>query len=606
MTIRDPFKFPKNRGGFSGLGRAKAGELDNIEVAFLRKKVPGATAIKKGEFLYVQVDPTTGLDDPYLWTAFEVNYLGNVYAFGLQTITAPNQRTRAKAWGFQVRTGDPYPFVEEPFWYPAQLYVGDDYALRLSRLNYRLFDEHPFWFGNDTSRLFAYLTWVRPREVIEQVPSLSPDNAAGKDITFSDKTWLTINASGAFASGWDAATEGYRFGWTGWRVPESSGELAAPEARCYYGSTATRTVSESVVETLNPTNTRIFWPWTVGHGKVAMLRLQPEAAVVTNAVGLKVTTDHGATWSTQNLPELQDWIFHYLNGAGDDRWNHVNLSASDRACMSPIGEGRIALVLLCSKEEGRTWTNAEVAAAQPYLGDLTCWRFFLSDETGANYENVPWPLDASPGIRLGREAGGTAGIDFSGLHPAVEFARLGLGGAPMSAGPGSFFMSVGQWTNASGDYADFDENAVRFLWTTDYGATWALSDLVPDDAISRNPQPFNPSGQTSFSIPKVAVAKPLTPESNGALYIEGLVPLVPPVDGYQWVQNVYRTDATFSSFKKVATNRLADTSLAAPFGTFPPPGYMPGPVYVGNKQANSRFKPLVRPGYPEFEKPATP
>ncbi|BEP34346.1 hypothetical protein GmRootV59_13200 [Variovorax sp. V59] len=45
--------FPKNRGGFHGLARAKAGELDKIDAPFLKKRLPGALAEKKGEFLYV-------------------------------------------------------------------------------------------------------------------------------------------------------------------------------------------------------------------------------------------------------------------------------------------------------------------------------------------------------------------------------------------------------------------------------------------------------------------------------------------------------------------------------------------------------------------------
>lgn len=601
MTWGDPFKFPKNRGGFNGLGRAKAGMLDEVAVPFLRKRVPGAMAIKKGDFLYVETTDDA-IDDPYLWTALEVDYMGTVFGVGLQTSTLPNQLKKARFWSFQVRTGSPYPFVEEPFWYPTQLYVGGDYAIRLSRLNYRLFDGD-YWSGNDTSRVFSYLTWVRPRAAVEQVVSMSPDNAEGKDISFIDMPFLDLGSSGIFASGWDETAEAYAFGWTGRRVPTNNAEAAAPRVECYHGTIATRRVDLSIVEALTPASTRIFWPWTVAPGTVFMLRLQPQNLAAANAVGVKVSADHGATWATRELPELEPYLFQYTDGVNVKRWNHPNLSDADRACFMPVGGGRIALVLLCSREPGRTWNNAEVTGAHPWLNTLTCWKFFISDENGANFVNRPWPLDAHLGIRLSRTGGGSAGIDFSGLHPSVEFARTGLGGTPMSAGPGSFFMSVGEWTNDSPDYAPYNRRALRFLWTTDYGDTWALSDLVPEDAVTPNPQPFNAFGQDSFSIAKVAVAKPFTAKSKSVLYLAGVVPDVESEDG-GWVENVYRTDAAFASFKKVAVNRIRDTTLVPPFGTFPPPGYMPAPIYVGNKQAPSRFKPLLRPGYPEFEKPA--
>lgn len=601
MTWGDPFKFPKNRGGFNGLGRAKAGMLDEVAVPFLRKRVPGAMAIKKGDFLYVETTDDA-IDDPYLWTALEVNYMGTVFGVGLQTASLPNQLKKARFWSFQVRTGSPYPFVEEPFWYPTQLYVGGDYAVRLSRLNYRLFDGD-YWSGNDTSRVFSYLTWVRPRAAVEQVVSMSPDNAEGKDISFIDMPFLDLGASGIFASGWDEASQGYAFGWTGRRVPTNDAEAAAPRVECYHGTTETRRVTLSVVEALAPVATRIFWPWTVARGRVFMLRLQPQNLTAANAVGVKVSADHGATWATRELPELQPFIFQYTDAFNVKRWNHPNLSDADRACFTPIGGGRIALVLLCSREPGRTWNNAEVTAAHPWLNSLTCWKFFVSDENGENFVNRPWPLDAHLGIRLSRTGGGSAGVDFSGLHPSVEFARTGLGGTPMTAGPGSFFMSVGQWMNDSPDYGPYNRRAVRFLWTTDYGDTWALSELAPEDAITPNPQPFNAFGQDSFAIAKVAVAKSITAMSKGLLYLAGVVPDLESEDG-GWVENVYRTDAAFSAFKKVAINRIRDTTLVPPFGTFPPPGYMPAPIYVGNEQSPSRFKPLLRPGYPEFEKPA--
>lgn len=46
--------FPKNRGGFSGLGRVKAQTLDETDVPYLSKRpAPGVLALRKGDFLYV-------------------------------------------------------------------------------------------------------------------------------------------------------------------------------------------------------------------------------------------------------------------------------------------------------------------------------------------------------------------------------------------------------------------------------------------------------------------------------------------------------------------------------------------------------------------------
>ncbi|WP_225784456.1 hypothetical protein [Xenophilus sp. Marseille-Q4582] len=56
----DDWKFPnwpKNRGGFDGLGRAKAQTLDDIGLPYAKKRPrPGVLAEKKGDFLYVTLE----------------------------------------------------------------------------------------------------------------------------------------------------------------------------------------------------------------------------------------------------------------------------------------------------------------------------------------------------------------------------------------------------------------------------------------------------------------------------------------------------------------------------------------------------------------------
>lgn len=613
MTWDDPAKFPKNRGGFSGLGRAKAKELDKIDVPYLRRRVPGAQAIKKGEFLYVVKDQPATIYDPFLWSSYVLRVSGSDYVYGVETPTRTQMLPRVNIWSVAPLVST----VERVYTIAQPLFVGAGYTFSISVADGSLWHDEPRF--PDEGRYFGRLTNVRYQpDGITGSLSLGAGNVPGANISFIDHdaplvspfAYGYVTQCTAFNSGWNAAAGGYGFGMVGFQGVEPAGSTRRI-LKCYYGSTADRIMASSTVMDFSTTGgTPQLYLFgganVIGPGQIAIPRLQT-TPIPECAFALMRSNDHGATWTEQLLPELEPYVLRQTNPEGGAPLVGFSGDEITSSAAFPMGGGRVGLIVLTAKQLSTVYSAEDMADANNRAPSLTCWRFFISDTTGHNFSNRPWPLDTEDGVRLSQNSWNPARPipTYAGLHPAVEYGMAGMNNASMSAGPGSFFMSVGTWTDdpvvpATG-VTTFNTRTVRMLWTDDYGDTWAFSDVLPADALSA---PANPDTTSrSFCIATVVCARAKTATFDGELYVQGIAPLSVPGDGGEtWRQSVFKTTAKFAAFTP-AINLSFPGSDLGPYAPEWVPGYMPAPIYVGST-VDPKYPPRLRPGFPEFEKPA--
>lgn len=597
-------KFAKDRTFPTPVGRAAAAArgLDGSGVGFLKKRVlGGALAEKKGAFLYVsnvQED-----EEPVLWYVITRDADGlRQYALGVPT-RAPQvkRRRQLRALTAAANFGA----------FNLQLYVGGGYLLTA---DYR----HGIgWSDARPRQSFALLPRATDRASTTLVASLSEDNTPGAAVLFDDVlqdgAWLLPVAYGAdtsavggatlFASGWDAARQAYRFGVHGlWYDPVAN----VAKRRFFVGGTDDR----KLVEVASPFAEVDSSNWPLRWSSVNIQARQPAALhavtvprgpsrLTEGGSGTVITylaypaplkalrsADHGATWAFTDLAELTPHLYRrrYTSEIVDYNYSHDDTCAAHVA--SPIGGGRMALALVCSKLFDHTHTPSEASDSTTggeYAPMTTKWKFFVSDADGLNYVNKPWPLDDEHGIRWPWPPAFESAIDFKGWHLTNE-QGWAVGASQLSAGPGSFFVPICRLESEAPPTAEQLRDApMRMLWTADYGDTWQMSEPLPAELRTVG---LEDGDRLGFPCVSFTVCRGITADDDGLLYAmvvrqgEGAV--------------LWRTDARFSTFEKVRT--LEADLQAAPL--FELRANAQNAVFVGSRTIAAS----VRPGFPGFDK----
>ncbi|MEO8391227.1 hypothetical protein [Polaromonas sp.] len=577
-------KFPRFRVGYDHSSEKKARQLDDVDVPYLRSRTPGAVARKKDGFLEV----ITSGSVPYLWALVTLKE-------GEQFRDNPlNMRVPSKA--DQLVSSSKYEHIEvngeASSEASTQCFVGGNYVLRW---NVTSVGGGTVWWPS--------LVCIGSKKA--EVLSLSADNKKGANVSFSDVVQLGVHDGLGYgfrasmcATGWDEDLEAYRFVVFGTPFGEylaySDNLGLKTNLVCYVGDTKTRRMTAVPIPSADDSQYSFSSMVNcVGRGKLFMLAAPrkplesdplitrgmqyPEPPVMLRSA------DHGQTWTVTDATWLQPYLLYtseVVAGETVERYARVLSDGTPQthgcifmpqcAVASPVGEGRIACVALCTAGAVNT----------PVTGgaDITdaAFRLFISDENGENFQNVPWPPDAW----IGPTSKKPAFLGGRTPTPQVSVATSStlLGNSPVSAGPGSLFFSTYEF-----DAGAASGQVLRVLSTKDYGATWVLSDPLDVDMI-------NDRFQTSMindnlAIVTFAVARAVSETSKGEILLMAVR------DG---VITTYRTTDYFETFKLASKTKVKDLERA------PISGIRIHPVYVG--AIGSDYPPLINPGYrKEFE-----
>ncbi|MEO7129284.1 MAG: hypothetical protein ABI040_10560, partial [Rhodoferax sp.] len=486
-------KWARQRDGFTHIGEKKARFIDGNSMPFQKSVGPGYIAEKKGGFLQVRTTALAQKPMPFLWLMARRAPIGYTDISQLSTQaffarTSPQQGTRANysltGSGLIGNTVTPNP---------NQVFVGAGYILRASTGDNTAGDDG-----------MSYCVLEKVGQTKPAALSLSADNVAGANVSFRD-VMTDLRNPCLFATGWDATIGGYRFGALGYSVSFDEVPMVS-RIVAYIGNTATRTMQRVVIPmpaftphtapsagSLATAN----WPlttWAVGNGKLLALLTQRVFYDYSSQPGSLATpvflrsSDHGLTWTLQPATELLPYLLRQTDPPGSvypvggDHWPyHQGCAVSSTFVARPIGGGHIALVVLCANDaQGSTpLVNYMQGPYQdaPDAWQHSCWKFFVSNEHGENFVNKPWPGDDWYGYdpddaRQDAYAGshGTTPTYPHKWRLLIEWLRVAAVSTPMTAGPGTFFATVGIKAVGTPDF--------WVLWTVDAGETWG-STLVP-------------------------------------------------------------------------------------------------------------------------------
>lgn len=561
--------FPKHRNGFTGPGNSAANFLGGYGEVWLRKRRGNAIALNRGGLLETRVDQT-GLAAPFLW-ALAGSY-ANPFGLRLRTVSTQTPTTVVRPAARVVPAGLPSAgeFKENA---PGGVYVGGGYVLRTSRF------ESLSGAGFDRLvRCWPVLTQVgQPAAEVASGATTVPPRA---NISFADATVSVHGLNSfrdrgtypvAFAAGYDPAAQAFIFG--------AFGGVADFEDRTVRnfvmrGNTTDRSMTRVETGITGGTGTHIV---ATARGRLMGVRGFP--ADYPQALTFFRSDDFGQTWSVQEAPEITPYLARYLLAGSPSYCTQEALYAPTVSQLTPIGGGRVALVVIGSSVVGG---NLDIGDADPTsvipqsMWRKTRWKLFISDEEGRNFVNVPWPADAWCGLGIGfLPSGGVTPAQMFCLHPGCLFDLDPA--THFSAGPGSFFMSVSRIRFGADDVGT---QSIQMLWTRDYGATWTLSEDLPEAAV---PFPTDTSVSNAYYRPvRAVVTRAATASSAGEVHI-----LTMKNDQLR----VHRTTAEFRTFTEVfateLTGAVGDLVLGKVHG-----------VYVGSAGAGHR--PHIHAGFPSL------
>lgn len=609
-------KFVKNRDGFNAQGNSDARFIADSRVPYLSRRrpamgnQPATVATKKLGFLEVTFEQAASVVTAFLWSLM-ARTTGNLLYRRIGT--TPTRK--------DVDFDNP---LRSPGGFPNghEIYVGGGYILALT---------HDNGTGNGNDPCACWISLINANSGATEVLSLSEDNKPGANVSFADvvnlpsrpRYWYNAIGAGAttlterpsiFVTGWDAAAGGYGFGIIGRRLltdqgPESyyaAGDLTPFDLVCFYGNTATRKVTRvDLPGSADLMFSRYYRVCTVGNGKLMALvhpyhevpttggpgTMQLAPLAYPNPPKFLRSNDHGRTWYTEAVPELVPHLYR-LAGPPVSYATGTLLSTDADTCApqffhaSPIGGGRIAMVVLGGRDYDHAYTTAEFAAARPIeysdgnggrLAYFTRWRFFVSDETGRNFVNKPWPADDWDGYPRANITAVAAGTWMAPMI-ATSFAPQRFENAISTAGPGTFFLSVGEQQSLGNVTSDNYPKRWRMLYTLDYGSTWAISPYLPTEAVNDRP------------VATPIVARPYrSADDKGEAYtiaLEGTT------------VRVFKSDLTFSSMTKVYEKVVPD------YYAYPTQSRI-NAVFTGSTAAatDGRYTGRTFPGYSEFNKP---
>lgn len=570
-------KFPKNLGdGVSGLARSKAQFLDQIDVPFLKHRLPGgAYAEKKGEFLYAHAAVEEEAYPPLL----AVYRVDDTTPANARLKTRASQRTVADSMPpMQLVEGEAKPMPA------SSVYVGGGYVLRLM-----FADRHNEVPGVSAGSAYIWPVLHRVGNADAEVLSLSPDNLPGANISFADVARFEVlfqyvygNGSvnrrsseperwpSIYAMGHDGTS--FKFGML--MGGQAEGDLA------FVGDTSSRRMVGAPLG-FDFTGELIQWwqvrAWAVGRGQViALLPPAPTAGSLPppNPPRLLRTDDFGASWSLDPLEELLPILSYYVISEGVDEGQMrflVDGAVGYRTFIAqPMGGGRIGIVVRGGADT--LYPNGNTA------GRIR-WMFFISDETGRNFVRKAWPLDAiAPDSQQGMlerhpfESNAPFATD---PVPSFWQTERELSCQHMSAGPGSFFFSMSTELDAT----------LQRTWmisTRDFGDSWQVSGDLPQAALSVFPSGTKP-GRFPQATPSVMRAR----ASDAA---PGLLSLSSVALG--GTVRVFRTTARFESFEAAPEVTVPGLAPEVPANREP---YCSKPVFVGTRSTGRTF---IHPGFP--------
>lgn len=612
-------EFPKNRdGGWSGPGRKKAYDLGNAgDDAWLRARRFGATARNKGGHLVVLLDPLVKVIAPFLWTqsfgSFGVTY--NSIGIAPRVTTKVTGNLRAPPL---LTTGHDW-------------YVGDGYVLQHS-IHPTL--QEPQVYQEPRARP-SWLSIINVKDrTKEEVSSLSTDNLPGRSVSFFDEAPLPMRETflngldherpHPWVSGWNG--QGYAFGFIGRKVlyerqprqdrsePEDPFTSTLDEQytlRAWYGDTSTRRMQYTDLDPEKFRGSPFFTVGATAPGRLQGLFAHYSVLINASDVGgspdskfkypsgytmrMMRSTDHGRSWVAEEVPEIERMQMREagvdLNGVPYNNFvNHLEGSYDfsfpelTRNMLGPL------------YEDGRAWgmffkaKNVDELPVQAYRQPADWpngypWNntyklelygrhgFFVSDPSGHNWTNKPWPGDNI-------NSGSAALFYIEKYQPLNEWGVKALltdmiEPNPNTAGQGTFFIPAVQYfrSELKEDQADAQVRS-WIISTVDGGNSWRESNFLPDDLV------------VNGAVAKLVVARPYVNEANtGELYF-----ISPRGNDVA----VYRTTALFDVFTKVHVESIPGLSTPAYTGAL-------STVFIGDNSGT--YPSRVRPGFPEFQKP---
>lgn len=575
MSVDD---FPKNRGDWSGPGRTMAMRLgDQGDDVWLRSRRFGATARNKGGHLVVTKDPVVKTGGPFIWAVVSSFTGGLLYKrFGWGTRKSSTVGPMLRTPGY-LSTG-------------REMVVGGGYVLQLAAA----VDWEPGSEADPVQKMWLSLIYVG--NPAPEVSSLSAENVPGANVSFYEEATLPariyyqtvggdVERPSAFVTGWDPVMEGYGFGFIG-REKVTDRQITYDIANrykvvAYLGNTATRRLTRVELPT-----TSDFWinanfnAMPTGPGRVQAIVSKARANTGTEPPSMLRTDDYGRTWTTRDVPELVRFMLRTTGGfAGGGPFGYPGFGLTQ---ISPLDEaGTCGMIFTGSKEIDRVYDDLGPPPEYggQWAGDLvvsyyTRFRFFVSDTSGQNWTNKPWPAD---------EWLGPGGISFFFEYQDYDtwskpLLSIDLPATQRSAGGGSFYAPVFEYykdrSNTGGS-----ENApqrVRMLYTVNYGNSWALSPYLEAGVIMGE-------GTSVWPI----VAKPFVSlEDPGELYVMSIT--------RAGALRIYRTTAVFETFtlvhEEVVDNYYFENSNSRINGLF-----------VGDTSGS--YPARVMAGFPQFQKP---
>lgn len=580
----------------------------------------GVFSYKKGGHLEVEDENTAALVGPFLWGM-------------LPAAVAPLDYRRYGTTPAR-KTIDYTPIARNPGFQPSgeERWVGGGYIVQLC---------YAVGSGAITDPCDCWISLINSKSGAAEVLSLDPANVAGANVSFNDVAILPGRASfwqvpgiygsnsltekpSIFATGWDDSVQGYGFGFIGRAALTDQGPSFGPytdktpwDIVCWIGNTATRTLTRVDIP-----GTRdgmlfsgLFRVCVVDHGRLMALvcpfvQTGPDTSFTVAHVAYPLSPclafrsdDHGRTWYTEDVPELQPHLyraqtsgaptpsyFTLLPGTGLPSVSGFDASTW-HAC--PIGGGQIAMLLTCGKDDNYTYVDADFASPPAgytasdnnLLSWVTRYKFLISDVTGRNFVLKASPMDSWDGesFQTPQNIAALASGTWSSMVPAVAIPAQYPN--PIStAGPGSFFIGGGQTQSQGALAPDITfTHRTAMAYTVDYGESWTVSDYL--DPLA--------STFRSSAAPLQAwhVAKPYNePSDQGQIYTLSLN-----ADETQYWLRIYRSDITFAAPVKVYEQPLADYYWQSSQVRI-------SAVYTGAVDA-AVFPARVFPGFTEFEKP---
>lgn len=606
--------YPKRPTAYVGAGLGAAQQLMRAGPAWARKRSLDGLAVRKGEYLEVVDVIDIEATRPVLWMSLAA-LSDDVLAFSYGLPTArPQVTSRAQmTFGLTGTTAG----VSGPF----SVYVGDNYVAM----------QQPYRGPENLPGIrFLIPSLVRTRTRggpiqasgagAEQVIYATEVERAG---TLPIATDSPVSSFGhVFASGYDASIDAYRFGFYGFYTDYNTWGFY----RLFVGDTRSRTIvpvdlplppdgydhapgNVCGLNIISRAPGRLFALWLDRDDDEFDREHRGSTGVRFKAwpepLKALVSDDYGLNWRMEDLAELTPHLYRrpyrmidpdnspsiidytdYMTGWREAVSEHV---------ASPVGGGRIALVLVSSNEYDTTdaiepANDADLTRGGPQAPGATHWGFYISDADGKNFAKKPWPLDDRPGIiDLLDTRPLSQRPDFNGMVFA-NTRGVEMGAASMTAGPGSFFVVVRYFAGTvppgqNPTYTDFLNARMRVLWTVDYGDSWSLSGELPQDM--RNAPVDDESGRVGLPCLTFTVVKPY-----GGTEAPGL--LVAAVTRIGVGVVLWRTDARFSYFTQAGT--VAHDVGTSSNGVR---GANQAALFVGSGSVRAP----VRPGYPEFDRP---